>query len=257
MLTVALNPSSLVAAKNTLNRLCPHIKSSHRCEALARGLGAGTFATLRKSAHANAPIKVRSDVQAFCQYLGSHNFGAEARSFHLAVASMAVDAIAEQEPTLCVHGFGLGSPRHFPWEKPEAQRVLEARFRDQRKELGSERALEGFLLASLFLKRVPCTQSIRPEAGSYWIKHIAENYPASYPEGGTLGPRYVPNGMLIAAALHAGFAIKMARDEQGHPHQTVTFNMSVAVLNALNDEFQPDSGRAQDRKRRREARRRH
>ena len=60
--------------------------------------------------------------------------------------------------------------------------------------------------------------------------------------------------MLITAALHAGFAIENARDEHGHFYQTVAFNMSVAALNALNDEFRPDSGRAQDRKRRKEAR---
>lgn len=255
MLTVALNSSGLVAAKNTLNRLCSEIKSSHRCEALARGLGFRTFATLRDAVQAAAPPTVRPDVDAFRHYLGSHDFRAEARSLHLAMASMAIDAIAQREPMFCVHGFGLGPPRRFYWEEPEAQQVLDARFRELRKDLMGERTLQGFLLASAFLERVPRTQSIRREAGSYWIKHIAENYPAKYPEGGTLGPCYVPNGILIAAALHAGFEIRKMHDEHGHLHQAVIFNMSVAALNALNDEFQPDSGRAQDRKRRREARR--
>lgn len=255
MLAVALTPSALCVAKNTLGKLCRHIKSSHRCEALGRGLGFKTYAALLASAQANVSSTVRPDVQAFSNYLRSQDLKAEVRSLYLAIAGMAVDAIAQREPEFCVHGFGLGPPHHFAWERPEAPKALAKRFRDLRNDVFSEKALEGFLLASVFLERVPRTQSIRPGAGSYWIKHVAENYPAMYPEGGTLGPRYVSNGMLIAAALHAGFIMKMAHDEQGHLHQAVSFNMSVATLNALNDEFLPDSGRAHDRRRRKDARR--
>lgn len=255
MLTVALSPSGVAAAKNALGALCPHIKSSHRCEALARGLGFQSYAALRGNAHAAAPSTVRPDVQAFSKYLASHNFDADTRSLHLATAGIAVDAIARRQPKLCIHGFGLGPPRHFPWEQPERPQLLDTRFRELRRDLRSEKALEGFLLASVFLKLVPRTKSIRPDADSYWIKHISENYPAKYPEGGSLGPRYVSNGVLIAAALHAGFEMKQAYDEQGHLHQTVDFNMSVSALDMLNDEFRPDSGRAQDRQRRKQARR--
>lgn len=256
MLTVSLSPSSLSAAKNTLGALCPNIKSSHRCEALARGLGFLSYAALRGKAYTASPSPVRSNGQAFYSYLAEHNFETEIRNLHVVTACMAVDAIARREPKLCVHGLGLGPPRHFPWEPPDVQQLLDARFLVLRKDLTSKKALEGFLLASAFLKRVPRTRSIRPEAGSYWIKHIAENYLATSPEGVPLGPRYVPNGILIAAALHAGFEMKIAHDEQGHLNQTTTFNMSVAALNALNDEFRPDSGRAQDRERRKSERRR-
>lgn len=57
---------------------------------------------------------------------------------------------------------------------------------------------------------LPSWQGSRPGrrcakgTGSYWVKHIAENFACSYPEGEKLGPRYVSNGVLIAAAIHAG-----------------------------------------------------
>jgi hypothetical protein len=70
------------------------------------------------------------------------------------------------------------------------------------------------------------TKTVRSGNGSYRLKHVAENYVCAYPEGEKLGPDYVPNGMLIAAALHMGFKYKTHVDDLGYDTQNATFNMS-------------------------------
>jgi hypothetical protein len=102
------------------------------------------------------------------------------------------------------------------------------------------------------LARVPKTKTIRSGTGSYGLKHIAENYVCEYPEGGELGPDYVPNGMLIAAALHMGFKYKTYVDDLGYDTQNASFNMSKAIIDELDAEIRPRTGFARDRVRKRQ-----
>lgn len=93
------------------------------------------------------------------------------------------------------------------------------------------------------MHRVARTRTIRDGTGSYWVKHIAENFDCTYPEGEKLGPHYVPNGVLIAAALHVGFKTKSHHDELGYHSLNVTFNMSKSCLEDLDYVIRPDSKR--------------
>lgn len=253
-LEVCLSATGLSVAKSGLARRQLNVKSSHRCEALARGLGFGTYASALAAAHAGSPAR-RADGRAFKEYLRSRSFVVDHQSFYLAIARVALNEVVSRECDLAKHGIGAGRPHRLRgdgWETPED---LQRRFDDERAYLQSDEALEPFLLALSLVGRIKPTRSIRPDTSSYWVKHIAENYRASYPEGGDLGPTYVPNGVLIAAALHAGFTIKRLRDELGNRLQTVHFNMSTKYLDDLNSEIRPYSGRAQDRIRRAEMRR--
>ena len=118
----------------------------------------------------------------------------------------------------------------------------------------SDHATEQFLLSLAFLARVQPTKTIRPYTNSYWLKHIAENYGCTYPEGHELGPQYVSNPALIAAAIHAGFEYKTYVDELGYDSLNVRFNMSKTSLVDLDCAFRPNGGQAQDRGRRAEMR---
>ncbi|MCK1673842.1 hypothetical protein [Bradyrhizobium sp. 150] len=99
------------------------------------------------------------------------------------------------------------------------------------------------------LARVKPIKTIRSGTGSYRLKHVAENYECSYPEGSKLGPHYVPNGMLIAAAVHLGFNCKEHVDDLGYHTPNTTFNMSKSVIDDLDAEIRPKTGFAQDRAR--------
>ena len=92
------------------------------------------------------------------------------------------------------------------------------------------------------------TKTIRKGTGSYRLKHIAENYACTYPEGEKLGPTYVTNGVLIAAALHAGFRMKTYVDERGYDCVNVSFNMSKPCLDDLDCEIRPNGACAAHRR---------
>ena len=62
------------------------------------------------------------------------------------------------------------------------------------------------------------------------MKQIAENFACSYPEGDKLGQRYVSNGVLSAAAIHAGFRTMSCVDDYGYDELNVSFNMSKPLL---------------------------
>lgn len=126
-------------------------------------------------------------------------------------------------------------------------------FQERRRDclnLGSHSS-EAFLRSLAFLACVKPTKTIRSGTGSYRLKHIAENYTCTYPEGGKLGPAYIPNGMLIAAALHMKFKHKTYVDDRGYDVPNTSFNMSKTVIDDLDATIRPNSGYAHDRARRR------
>ncbi len=76
-LKIHLKLSDLDIAKSVLTRHLMHVKSSHRCEALARGLGFRTYATARVASVSEEPPLCQADGQAFCDYLRSHGIAAD------------------------------------------------------------------------------------------------------------------------------------------------------------------------------------
>jgi len=68
---------------------------------------------------------------------------------------------------------------------------------------------------------------------SYGLKHAAEKFACTYPEGAVLGPRYVSNGALIAAAVHAGFDLKTSKDNLGRDEPNAHFNFSKRSLDGI------------------------
>jgi hypothetical protein len=118
-----------------------------------------------------------------------------------------------------LHGRGDGSR-----QTPQQQY---AEFEERREEcLGRHAAEAFFAITGHCWRGSKRTKTVRSGNGSYRLKHVAENYVCAYPEGEKLGPDYVPNGMLIAAALHMGFKYKTHVDDLGYDTQNATFNMS-------------------------------
>ena len=125
---------------------------------------------------------------------------------------------------------------------------MNARFQDERAKLIEDQAVNSFLTSLAFLTRVRRTKTIRQGTGSYRLKHIAENYACTYPEGEKLGPTYVPNGAFIAAALQAGFKMKTYVDDLGYDCVNVSFNMSKPCLDDLDCEIRPNGACAEHRR---------
>jgi hypothetical protein len=234
----------------------PLVKSSHRAEAMARALGFQTNGSLRDALGASTPPEVSVSAFAFKEYLTDRGFAIAGTELHRAVAKAALTGIAEQWPRLTIDGFGVGEYSLNADGTWETSRQYRARFDTSRGELISDFALAPFLASLAFLERIERTKTVRPGTGSRWLKHIAEHYECTYPDGEPLGPTYVANGVLIAAAIHAGFVVKPLKDEYGAELLTAHFNMRKAVLDEMNDRWRPESGRAQDRLRERQRRER-
>ena len=254
-LTIPVSASRLGAIKAELTCKLPDVKSSHRCEAIARGLGFRTYAGALAAVKSETPETAQVRGDPFTAYLAEHAFSVSPKVLYYAAAKVALQNISERTPKLTMWGIGVGRPRRKDDGRWEDFRDMNAKFQKDRAELVSDGAVAPFLTSLAFLKRVASTKTIRKGTGSYWLKHIAENYACTYPEGEKLGPTYVSNGVLIAAALHAGFKMKTYVDELGYDDLNVSFNMSKPCLEELDCEIRPDGARAQDRRRREEMKR--
>lgn len=95
--------------KKEIILLLPDVKSSHRVEAMARGLGWNSNATLRADL-ADGPQVRTVDEARFTTYLTEHGFpgvqngvlAAAVRRADIAAAREAIQAVMEREPTLTV-----------------------------------------------------------------------------------------------------------------------------------------------------------
>lgn len=255
ILKIPASADGLEFIKTELTHKLPDVKSSHRCEALARGLGFRTYAAALAAAKAEMPIAAHIRGDLFKAYLSDHGFDVRPEWLYRAAAKVALRDVSERTPKLTMWGIGVGRPRRKEDGRWEDFRDMNVKFRQDRAELVSDGAVEAFLTSLAFLARVTPTKTIRKGTGSYWLKHIAENYACTYPDGDKLGPTYVANGVLIAAALHAGFKIKTYVDELGYDDLNVSFNMSKPCLEDLDCEIRPNGGRAQDRRHREEMKR--
>ena len=255
VLNIPASADALDAIKAELTRKLPDVKSSHRCEAIARGLGFRTYAAALAAVKLETPGTIRVHGDLFASYLADHGFSVQPKQLYHAAAKVALRDVSERTPKLTMWGIGADRPRRKQDGRWEDFREMNAKFRQERAELIGDGAVEAFLACLAFLAHVTPTRTIRRGTGSYRLKHIAENYTCTYPEGDELGPTYVANGVLIAAALHAGFNIKTYVDELGYDDLNVAFNMSKPCLDNLDCEIRPDSATAQDRRRREEMKR--
>lgn len=254
-LIVTLNPQTLDRLKAGLRLTAPEMKSSHRAEALARGLGFASNAELRTGLSQGAGPR-RVTPEAFTAYLAERDLPSSASLLMRAVAHAIILDVMDADDRIHKWGWGCGRPERREDGRWETNEEHYARFLSYRTELKSVYATDQVLRAIAFLSRVPATKTIRPDTGSYRLKHIAENMACSYPDGEELGPAYVANGPLIVAAIYLGFRYKTERDRDGWEWPNVTFNMSKTHLHELDIAIRPHGSRAQDRRRREEARQR-
>ena len=248
-MNLTLTDSVLDFVKAEVSRLLPDVKSSHRCEAIGRGLGFGTYAAARAAARTTISDIATVNASAFISYLAEHGFVTSSLPIFHATAKIVLKDVAERVPKLTIWGMGVGRPQITTNGKRETGAEFSKRFREARSELTSDYAVRPFLLSLALLERVTATKTVRAGTGSYWLKHIAENYICRYPDGKELGPHYVPNGAFIAAAVHAGFRFKSSVDEYGYENISVRFNMSRPRLIDLDCEIRPNDAYAEDRRR--------
>lgn len=229
--------------KADLTKSFPHIKSSHRVEALARALGFKTYAALRARDLFWSPVDTELNWEAFSSYLKEKGFQPTAKPLYLAAARAAIRLILEMpelEPTLTREGIGISTTHH----KGESTQEYVERFRRARMDLLLDNSIEEFLRSYCLVSRISHTRTITKKRGAYKLKHIAENISFTYPDGEESPADYVCTGSLICAALHAGFRYK---HQYGDAPHLAYFNMLQKAIEDLDCEIRPTGAIAQER----------
>lgn len=245
VISTSLSIPDLQSIKASVREFAPSIKSSHRCEALARGLGFGTYSSLLAAARSQSSVPVTVNVLAYRGYLSEHGFEAPDASICRAIGRVALEKVLTEFPDLTADGMGVYARGSWGFE---TLADYQARQMESRKQMSDDKADERFLLACAFVQRIPKTTTIRHGVGFRRLKHIAENMTLTLPGGEYLGPQYLPAGFLLAAAIHAGFKWKMCRGLDGVTGPEVRFNMLKSAVNDLDVEV-GQSGYAEDRRR--------
>lgn len=194
---LSLNIQELAAAKRDLYAALPKVPAAHRLEAFARGCGLTTYGGLR-DALSPAPLAISSMPEAFTSYLAERGLEGEERALIRTLIRAAVRRVQATEASLTSHGYGVG------WRSGETMAEHRHKFAAAREAMLSDWSADQFELASIYLDGFASRKTINRSFSSYRLKHRAEDLSRRHGLHTHLG-NYVANGMLIAAALHAGF----------------------------------------------------
>ncbi|MFG1316168.1 hypothetical protein [Xanthobacter autotrophicus] len=196
MMRLEITANDVEDMKAELRATLPEVKSSHRIEALARGLGWNTNAAMRARL-ANGSAEVSTNEGAFLGYLQEHGFDSEPGRLARTLAKVGIRHAMALEPLLTQFGYNVYRGRS---KTPEERR---AEFMADRASMLGDHAADEFIQACRFLSQFSKRKTINRKSSSYGLKHQAERFGDSRHSRG-----YVANGMLIAAALTLGFKVQ-------------------------------------------------
>lgn len=249
-LRIPVAAETATAIKRDVANSLPGIKSSHLSEAVARGIGFNTHASLLAGASAGKKSRCIVSGAVFSAFLRERGYDADERVLYIAAARVAIRNVMEAEPRLSHWGYGVGRPKKKPDGKWENATEHHARFLAERGQLLSDGPVEEFLRSLVLVQLIAPIKTINRRSGSYGLKHRAESLKCTYPGGTPLGPDYVANGSLIVAAVHSGFAYKTYIDDLGSEDVNVSFNMSQTSLDDALYRFLGSRGLTEERKQR-------
>lgn len=247
-LRIPVTLAAIDTIKLGLGKAMPQVKSSHRIEAAARGLGFQSHAAMRATVKTSGCAHATANWEPFVDYLEQKGFEVDASRFYTSCARVAMDAALLTVPRLTIFGIDTGRLERNPDGSIETLAQHRERVWQARAELRDDDGAEQFLLSLALMARIKPIKTIS-DSSSYWVKHIAENYTCTYPHGTRLGPSYVANGSLIAAAAHAGFVVREFPDSPN-----AVFNMSRRSLIDLDCEARPTGAYAEQRRWKQQAR---
>jgi hypothetical protein len=161
ILTIPMTSGRLKTIKVELTRALSEVKSSHRCEAIARGLGFSTYASALAATKSGTVGTAEVRGERFVTYLAEHGFKVSAKPFYNVAAKAALGDVAKRVPNLTLWGRGVGGPRRKSDGRWEDFREMNANFVQQREALVGDDAVAPFLASLALLTRVIPTKTIR------------------------------------------------------------------------------------------------
>lgn len=196
----SIDLAALPALKANLRAALPEVGSSHRMEAMARGLRHNTYAAMRADL-ADGSHVVEPDDDAFNAYLADNGYASSPRALRRTLAKLQIRRAMDAEADLTTAGFGIG------WDRRETPAERRAKKAQWRVDLLHDVSADEFELARLYVDQLAPRKTLNRDFSSYNLKHQAERLSRFRGIATHLG-NYVPNGVFIAAAISAGFTVK-------------------------------------------------
>ena len=226
LMRLDLQGEDLPQIKSELKDYHPGVKTTHRVEAMARGLGYKTYASLLAALEHGAQ-SIETNDAAFNQALSLlSGQSIDGRTLSRSLARVAVRRAQAVEPSLTERGFDSAMPTTSDERRmsfAERRQAFEAR----RAETLKHWAMDQFELALLYLDMQERRRTINRDYTSYNLKHRAEDLSRNQKLHTHLG-NYVSNGMLIAAAITRGFEYKQVSYDSLNAY----FNISSKTIHA-------------------------
>jgi hypothetical protein len=232
---IMLSPEVIGVIKADLRLSMPDVESSHRIEAIARGLGWSTNAAMRV-ALAHGPVERDVDPGAFTSYLAGRGIPGDSRPLTQAVLRVQVRAVRDANPRLTHFGFGLYEQHRL---SVDAWRLEMSKSRD---EMLSDQGVSEFERACEYLSLLDRIKTPNRKHNSYNLKHSAERYHRRHKYADDSVRAYVSNGMLLVAAYHLGFKVVPVSRTSPNAYLNVSSKSLREVADDRTPLPQPDSG---------------
>ena len=213
--------------KDALRKALPDVKSSHRVEAMARGLGWRTHAAMR-AALIGGFVEAKADEDTFVAYLRQHSFYAPRDCLTRALAKAGIRRAMDIEPWLTRVGYSTfrepNLHRMGPRSVTPEYRLLvaaerRAMFTKLRAAMLDDLAVDGFVSAVTYLSRFRRRETINSKRSSSRINQDAQKFTKER----------IENGMLIAAALALGFTAQPTYPGSVRAFFNISFNARNVV----------------------------
>ena len=225
---VAVSLPIVEAMKDELRRCIPEVKSSHRAEALARGLGWNTNASMRASL-VSSPSERDVVPAAFYAYLAEHGAHVAERLLPETICRTHIRAVMTEHDQLTHHGFGVYNGDRISVSE------WRSRYAKSRDEMLGASAIGEFERACEYLAKLETTRAPTTVFHTYNLKHSAERWHRHCGIEGRWDRDYVSNGMLLTAAFHLGLRVRRASATSSVGY----LNVSTTSVRALEDQRKP------------------
>jgi len=201
---ISVTREALEAIKADLRRTLPEVKSSHRAEAIARGLGCRTNAGML-AALANGRAECVPNPDAFITFLAERGHAAvDGRALVRAALRVPIRSVMAAHEELTYFGFGVYDYDHPSLSVDEWPRGYGA----QREEMLNDHPVDQFERACEYLSQLEVTGTFNRRHTSYNLKHAAERFHRRRGIQGGPDRVCVSNGMLLVAAHHLGLRVR-------------------------------------------------
>lgn len=221
-LNLTLSRFPICALGQELKDRLVEVPDTDRRTAMAHAFGFSETAELHQALAMVSLASREGSGRAFNECLARLGHDIPPQAFDEALGLVLLRNVARDHQDLTYAGMGQNGRFRYDKSRMLVFADEQAEFQAQRFRLLDSKKVSEFLRSLAFLQSAVPTRRNPLPTDSYALKHLAEKFLYTSPDGTQTGNGYVSNGMLIAAGIHANVPWK---HDPGEPN--VQFNMKA------------------------------